>query len=65
MSASQFRAWLKAMNYTGAAAATALGVSPATITKYQREGAPASIRMACRVVYPRQGEAVFPWEMVA
>lgn len=62
MTAKQFCAWLTAMNYTGAAAAKALGVSPATITKYQREGAPASIRMACRVVYPRQNEAVFPWE---
>lgn len=65
MSAKQFCAWLSAMNYTGAAAAKALGVSPATITKYQRDGAPASIRMACRVVYPRQDEAVFPWEAAA
>ncbi len=65
MSAKQFQAWLRAMNYTGAAAAKALGVSPATIVKYQREGAPASIRMACRVVYPKQDEAIFPWEMAA
>lgn len=64
MSAKQFCAWLAAMNYTGAAAARVLGVSPATITKYQQDGAPASIRLACRVVYPRQGDAVFPWEVV-
>lgn len=65
MSAVQFRAWLRAMNYSGAAAAKALGVSPATIVKYQREGAPAAIRMACRVIYPRQDDAVFPWETAA
>ena len=62
MSASEFKAWLNLMNCTGTAAAKALGISKASVSNYQREGAPASIRLACRVLYPRQGEAVFPWE---
>jgi predicted transcriptional regulator len=51
------------MGYTGAAAAKALGISKASVSNYQREGAPPAIRLACRVLYPRQGEAVFPWEV--
>lgn len=62
MSAEEFRAWLKVMNFTGAAAANALGVSPASVSAYQREGAPASIRLACRLLYPNQADMVAPWE---
>jgi DNA-binding XRE family transcriptional regulator len=63
MSATEFKAWLELMGYTGAAAAKALGISKASVSNYQREGAPPAIRLACRVLYPRQGEAVFPWEV--
>lgn len=65
MSAAEFKSWLELMGYTGAAAAKALGISKASVSNYQREGAPASIRLACRVLYPRQGEAVYPWERAA
>ncbi|TIX28876.1 hypothetical protein [Mesorhizobium sp.] len=62
MSAAEFKRWLSAMNYTGRAAAKALGVSAASVVNYQRDGAPPPIRAMCRVLYPNQMEAVYPWE---
>lgn len=62
MSPAEFKKWLGLMNYTGRAAAKALGVSVGSVVNYQRDGAPASIRMMCRVLYPNQAEAVYPWE---
>lgn len=65
MSAKQFRAWLRAVNLSQGAAAKALGVHRATITRYMHMGAPASIRLACRAIYLRQVEPVYPWEIAA
>lgn len=62
MSAAEFKRWLSAMNYTGRAAAKALGVSVGSVVNYQREGAPPSIRAMCRSLYPNQMEAIYPWE---
>ena len=63
MSSAEFKRWLVLMNYTGRAAAKALGVSVGTVVNYQRDGAPASIRVMCRMLYPNQLEAVYPWEI--
>lgn len=62
MSAAEFTRWLLAMNYTGRAAAKALGVSVGSVVNYQRDGAPPSIRAMCRALYPNQMEAIYPWE---
>lgn len=62
MSAAEFQKWLSLMGYSGRAAAKALQVSAASVVNYRRHGAPASIKVMCRVLYPNQMEAVYPWE---
>ena len=59
MNALTFRAWLKEMDFTDAAAAKALGIgSRNTIAKYRAEGAPLHIALACAAL----AEGLEPWE---
>jgi transcriptional regulator with XRE-family HTH domain len=53
MTASDFTAWLSAMNITAAEAARLLGVTPNTITRYKRKGGPVMLRLACAALYHR------------
>lgn len=54
VTAAGFRAWLKAMNISGAEAARLLGVSPDTITRYKAKGGPKLLALACAALWHRQ-----------
>jgi len=56
MSASEFAEWLKAMKISGAEAARQLGITPNTITRYRRTGAPLVVALACSALFHRLGE---------
>jgi plasmid maintenance system antidote protein VapI len=56
MTANEFAAWLAAMKITGAEAARLLHVTPNTVTRYRREGAPRAIGLACAALFHRLEE---------
>jgi hypothetical protein len=56
MTPNEFKAWLAAMKISGADAARLLDVTPNTITRYRRQGAPRSVGLACAALYHRLGE---------
>jgi hypothetical protein len=56
MTPNEFNAWLAAMKISGAEAARLLGVTPNTITRYRRAGAPRSVGLACAALFHRLGE---------
>ena len=47
MTANEFREWLTNMKFSGAQAARLLGINANTITRYKRQGAPETVRLAC------------------
>lgn len=50
MSPADFQAWLDHMGLNQRSAAAALGISPTSIVKYRREGAPLYIERACAAI---------------
>lgn len=56
MTPNEFQAWLAAMKISGAEAARLLDVTPNTITRYRRKGAPRSVGLACAALFHRIGE---------
>lgn len=50
MTAEDFTAWMAHMKWSVAQTARELGLSRNTVTKYQAEGAPAHIALACAAV---------------
>lgn len=56
MTGSEFEAWLRAMKISGAEAGRLLDVTPNTITRYRRSGAPKSVGLACSALFHRLGE---------
>jgi hypothetical protein len=56
MTATEFQAWLAALKISGAEAARLLDVTPNTITRYRRHGAPKVVGLACAALFHRLGE---------
>lgn len=56
MTAAEFARWLAEKKISGAEAARLLDVTPNTITRYRRHGAPRSVGLACAALYHRIGE---------
>lgn len=50
MSAEDFRRWRSTLRLSDAAAAAVLGVSRTTVARYNREGAPRHIGLACTAI---------------
>ena len=58
MTASEFTAWLVAMNISGAEAARRLGCGKNAITRFKRQGGDRRLALACSALYHR----LEPWK---